>query len=453
MGHILFGAPSLAHYHLHDQLAAALKARGHRVTFLAPDALDFEFYSSQGQAAHALRRGAPLPTHVPIREFALVDCLLAGHASPRARRWQAAARGLARRVAPLRHALDRDPPDLMLLHQGRGGLHRLLHYVARECGTAVLHTGAGLLPHTIQWDTEGLDGDAAACRRRAIDYRRAKNDPALVERALSAWLAGATAPAVVRSAPGSDSWRGRLAAGTRHLLRGDVATARRALGRWRDEVTPFHWPPDPPVPPPRPPFIAVLLQTVDCPRVRLDAPPGTRSVDLALAAARVAPLLDPRAAVVALLPEAGLPHRERGSLARAGVLERPLTSAPQTLSTALAVVTVNHPLGIGALLAGTPLLHTGRTPYDIPGVSTRTTLDRLEHDMAKALALQTDTLRQRFLTRYLGTDHVWCSVDAPDPNGLRGLVARVEKQMREPGPMARGPGYRAGPVWPLERLK
>ena len=46
MGHILFGAPSLQHYHLHDHLASALRSRGHRVTVLAADPLDFEFFSA-----------------------------------------------------------------------------------------------------------------------------------------------------------------------------------------------------------------------------------------------------------------------------------------------------------------------------------------------------------------------------------------------------------------------
>ena len=54
MGHVLFGAPSVEHYTLLDELARELMARGHRVTILAGDPLAFEFYSRQALAVQPL---------------------------------------------------------------------------------------------------------------------------------------------------------------------------------------------------------------------------------------------------------------------------------------------------------------------------------------------------------------------------------------------------------------
>ena len=47
-----------------------------------------------------------------------------------------------------------------------GHLDLVIQFGAREVGCRVLHTGEGLLPHTMQWNGEGMDGDASTCRRR-----------------------------------------------------------------------------------------------------------------------------------------------------------------------------------------------------------------------------------------------------------------------------------------------
>jgi hypothetical protein len=204
MGYILFGAPAIARFHLHQQLARMLTSRGHRIAVLALDRASFDFYGEHPLPILSLRPGRPRPTHVPIDVFAEVDCARrGGHyralrlsetdeprdaapGAPRPRRRQSLAaemrgragrarrairarparwmlrraeRALARLVDPLVRLFEVDPPDLVLLHQGRTGAHHLLHYVAREFGCHVLHTGDGMLPGTMQWDGEGIDGD------------------------------------------------------------------------------------------------------------------------------------------------------------------------------------------------------------------------------------------------------------------------------------------------------
>ena len=63
----------------------------------------------------------------------------------------------------------------------------------------------------------------------------------------------------------------------------------------------------------------------------------------------------------------------------------PPSAAPLAVSTAAAVVTVNHPLGLAAVLAGTPVLHMGRTPYGVRGVSQRTSIDLLGDEFLEAV--------------------------------------------------------------------
>jgi len=453
MGHILFGAPDLADYHLHDHLALALMARGHRVCFLATDPVQLDFYRMQGKAAVSLGTGRAEPGSVPVANFAQTDCELAGHHRPGPWRRRAAARALARRVTPLRQLLQQDPPDLVLLHQRRSGLHRLIHFVAREAGCELLHTGAGMLPQTMQWDSEGIDGDSSACRRRAADYRRGKPDPALLSRALSGWLSDAHPPPLIRSKPCAPRSLIQLTTSFGRLLRGQISGAWRALTDWQQARRAPSEGYEDEIAPPTPPFVAVLLQPDDSPRLRLDAPPGTRSVDLALATARAVTALGDALPVVAVMPEHGLPANDRARLAAAGVIEQPANAAALTIATAVAVITVNHPLGVGALLAGTPLLHTARTPYAIPGVCTHTSASTLEQDLPRALAMQTEGLQQRFLTRLLGADHVWCSPSTPDLNGLSGLVAGIERRIHTRSDERRPTRYQPGPVWPLEHLR
>ncbi len=130
------------------------------------------------------------------------------------------------------------------------------------------------------------------------------------------------------------------------------------------------------------------------------------------------------------------------------VIVHPRSSALLATTTALAVITVNDPLAIAGLLAGTPLLHTGRSLYQLRGVTTRTALDTLERDLPRALTDDQSHLRERFLTWLLSEGHLWCWPDFPDHNGINGLVQRIEESLKHD---ASGIGlhYRAGPVWPL----
>jgi hypothetical protein len=193
----------------------------------------------------------------------------------------------------------------------------------------------------------------------------------------------------------------------------------------------------------------VLLQSEDSTRLRLDAGPDCSSVALALATLEAAAKFDPGMPVIGLLPQRGMEPSTQIQLRNRGMMLVPASTAPEALATAAAVTTVNHPLGLAALMTGAAVLHTGRTPYGVAGIATHTSVDRLANDFAAALEAPPHHLRERFLTRYLATDHVWCSADHPDHNGLSGLVSGMEAGLRA-GPLSTGLNYRAGPVWPME---
>src|SRR5262245_63093671 len=86
MGHIVFTAPEFERYHLLERLARELRGRGHRVTVLCLDRVDFTFWSAQGLACVRIHPGDPLPTRAPLQELAEDDCRRAGRpATGRAR--------------------------------------------------------------------------------------------------------------------------------------------------------------------------------------------------------------------------------------------------------------------------------------------------------------------------------------------------------------------------------
>ena len=430
MGHLLFGAPDLPHFHLHERLARALAARDHRVTVLAGGPRAFRAYSEHGLAVRALARGRPCRTQAPIDEFAALDLALRGKQASSPRVVRRTIAHLARCVEPIEALFEVDPPDLVLIHQGRGGLHRLIHYLGRRAGCRILHTGEGLLPHTMQWDAEGIDGDAAACRRPALHYRMETADRGFLGAITAGWLGRSTPIGMARAIPRMERprppWWRRRASSERHPPPFDASA----------------------VPPPAAPFVAVLMQRTDDPRIALDAAPIARATDLVVAADRAATAVIPQAQVVAVLPPGGATARERALLEDHDVLMRTAESAPQTIAAASAVVTVNHPLGIGAVLTRTPLVHCGRTPYGIRGVATHGQLADLAPALETALGTHTEVLRERFATSYLRNDHVWCSTETPDVNGLRGLVLGIERHLGRPR-RAAAESYRSGPVWPL----
>ena len=130
-------------------------------------------------------------------------------------------------------------------------------------------------------------------------------------------------------------------------------------------------------------------------------------------------------------------------------------AAPEAAATALAVVTVNHPAGLIGRLAGTPVLHMGRTPYGIPGAGCiRTGPDHIGQDLMAALDSGYGGVGQEdpavgFLGWLLGFGHIWCCPDNPDHNGINGWVQDIETELQEVGPVGGPLRYRAGPAWPL----
>lgn len=114
-----------------------------------------------------------------------------------------------------------------------------------------------------------------------------------------------------------------------------------------------------------------------------------------------------------------------------------------------ATFTINHPLAIGALLAGTPTLHCGRALFGLAGITHRGPCASFANVLGGAIGGGADTLRQRFLTVLLGQDHLWCSPSHPDHNGLSGLANAIEGDLAKRSPQGARIDYRTGPPWPL----
>jgi hypothetical protein len=358
---------------------------------------------------------------------------------------------LAKALPVLTRFFETDPPDLLYLHQGRSGLHRLLHFLARQHGAPVLHTGEGLLPRTMQWDTEGIDGDASFVRHTTQDYRRRERDEAFLAAALSAWLARAYPPPLPRVGLAPPGFLSRLRGLFDAALRGQWAAAREGLVAWHRAY--------PPVLPrrqdqpaiPQVPYVVVLLQHPESPRLLLDSPGRIESGHLIRVARQATRKLGHGIPTAVVLPRTGVDRAAFLGLQEEfeDLIFLPHGAAALAVSTAMAVITVNHPLGLCAILSGTPVLHLGRSPYGVRGITQRTSLDLLEEDLGPALTANKPTLRQRFLTRMLKDYHLWCAVHQPDTNGMAGLTHRIETLMGGRPENARPLHYRSGPVWPL----
>jgi hypothetical protein len=200
---------------------------------------------------------------------------------------------------------------------------------------------------------------------------------------------------------------------------------------------------------PEPPFVAVLLQRPDDPRLRLDVSDPPTPAALAVAARAAAVGIDARLPVLLVTPPGGVDLDELRGRER-GFLVAPASAAVPAVVAAAAVVTVNHPLGMLGVLAGTPVLHLGTSLWGVPGVAHRTRQDTLREDLPRALAEDHPTLRARCVSHLLARDHLWCAPDAADANGLRGLVTELECRLQRAAPQAAEPlRYRPGPVWPL----
>ncbi len=454
MAVLALAAPPYRSLHLHERLQAELGRRGHHCVAWCDDPRAARFWQDQGFAAVPVRPGAADPLRVPVHELAADEAtrrgLVAG--SPAHRRvMDAVAQRLARLVPAALRLFEQQRPDLLLACGDRRAERRLLAFLARELGVRVLWFAPGLLPHTLQHDESGLDGDAAIVRRTAGDYR----DVMLQTRLLDACLAHA----VARDLPAALSRRPvRAPVGRRHWQAGWQAVRQLGLGdtwrtrdAWRQAIAPPREASAGPcaVLPPAP-FAAVLLQAPDDERVHLDAPLPLRADELAAAALAAVRCLDPLATVAAVLPPGGLDLPTLSQLAaQPGVHVLPAPCAAEACLTALATFTINHPMAVCALLAGTPVLHTGQALYSLPGVTWRGPSMAFADQLPRQLTVETTTLRKRFLTALLSQDHLWCSLDLPDHNGVLALAAAIEDQLGQRSPRGARLPHRAGPPWPL----
>lgn len=453
MASIAFAAPGIDCFHLHERLARELHKDGHAVTALCVDPVAYTFWSHQPIDSVHIPPGAPDAMRAPLEELAQRESRRLGpsrsHRQQRRRRQQT-RRQLAGLLPGVLRWFEAERPDLLLLHQHRSAGHALLQFVARETGTRVLWTGDGLLPHTMQVDGSGIDGDAAATRRRAGDYRVVQNEPSLLAACLTNTLARSTPSALTRREVMRPPLARRLCdlpgAARRHGPRG----ARQALFGWHEALPPADHVEPPPDELPAQPFVTLLLQDADDERVRLDAhdPPTHRQ--LITAAAAAAARIDPQLVLVIVVPARGIDHRELLGLQSAVRLHfvRP-GAAADAAATGLATITVNHPLASAALLAGTPVVHLGQALYGLRGVTTQTVTADLAGALVHALAKDHPTLRQRFLSWLFGHGHVWCSSTWPDHNGLAGLVQAIGGRLAERRPSGLRMRYRPGPAWPL----
>ncbi|MHC5064366.1 MAG: capsular polysaccharide export protein, LipB/KpsS family [Planctomycetota bacterium] len=453
MGLILFAAPGIEQFHLHEQLGRRLVQGEHRLLLLAADPKNHVFYQAQGMPSRLLKpqRQCSHP-RIPLEEFALLDCKLAGLANPSLSQLRQARTRLERMVDPILRFFEVELPDLVLIHQNRSGIHRLVHFIAREFGSQVLHTGAGLIDGTMQWNEEGIDGDSSACRRTARDYRAQRGDEAFLAAAMAAILGEAQAPPLARRRVHSPDLWDRALLATRYMLLGQVASARDSLSGWREALATYRHRQDPPVDLPEPPFFLLMLQDPNSPRMLLDTaePPSHELFIRKASAALDEQSIDAR--LLVLPPACGLKTSARQLITQLEDRVELLHPSHSNLAIAMSsgVITVNHPMGLVAMLADTPLIHLGRSPYEVRGLSERGLLDDLPAAINRALALENPSLRCRFLTRMLAFDHVWCDPDFPDTNGMRGLLQEIEKRLNQiqikPKKLVT---YRAGPVWPL----
>lgn len=420
MAHVAFANPDIERFHLHERLRRELLQRGHRVTVLGVDRARRTFWQSQCDG--------------------VVDL---------------AARSPRRTVDTLRRWFDRAAPDLVLLHRGRGPAEAAIADEATQRGAATLWTGDGLLPHTMQCDDRGLDGDAGCLRFAPRDFRVVTPDRQLLDASLSHAFAAAEPQPLSRADVREPPAGRRLLDAARELLAGRTGRVSTALHGWRRAVRDGGAAPTE-VPIARDgrelpqPFVAVLLQHREDPKLHLDAQP-VAAESLLRAARTAADALD-GGSVVAVAPDerpdlvtAQLPHE-----LAAGIRVVPRRVGAVATATATVVLTVNHPGATVALLADTPVAHTGRALFALPGVTVRASPDGLAEAALQAIRRPRRALCRRWLSWLLRHGHVWCSPTEPHFQGMLGLVAAVERRLQGHASRASlGPHYRAGPPWPL----
>ena len=420
MGHIVLAAPSISRFQLHHRLRRDLLRRGHRVSILCIDRCRFTFWREQVSDVDLIE-----PGNGEACPPALRDTIAAMVSSrPEQRRQQ----GRWQQLLPTTlRWLEREQPDLVLFHAERTLATACMQFAARTAGSRVLWTGDGLLPHTMQIDERGLDGDASSRRWQAEQFAVVTPDDELLQASLGHALALGQPLALPRHVVQVPRLRRRLWDAWHYALSARFHAASAALHGFRAALAS-----EPPDPPPsrlldlRAPFLALLLQADDDPRVRHDAndAPDTRTLlERTLAAAN---LLGHDTQVVVALPER-IDSRQLDvtSLVGAGAKRIRIVShrdAGAIAATAAATVTINHPAAAVALLSGTPVVHLGRALWELAGVTNRTNLADLPTSLATALTQEQSELRRSFLTWLLQHGHVWCSATAPNHNGMLGLM-------------------------------
>lgn len=452
MGTVVIGAPEFDSFHLLDRLRRELTHRAHDVTTLFGDTTRAHFWRLQGQSAHELVHAPPDRMRAPLAEFAACEAQRRGVREGTAAHRRTTARvqqDLARLLPSCLRWFEDHRPDLLLLPGARSAESHLLHFVARELGVRVLWIGPGLLPHTLQHDERGRDGDASIVRRIAGDYRDARSDASFTASCLAHLLARAEPAALSRRELRPPRWR--------DLVPTALAAARRE--GWHGAKTAWHgWraalPQRRPAPlgfeMPEAPFATVLLQDRDDERVRLDANHPPDALQLVAAARTAADAVDRGVALAVVLPPRGLHHRDVAAIAalpRVHLL--PGDAAVEAAATGMATFTINHPLAVAALLARSLVLHCGRALYGLGGVTFRGPSASFVDVLGTALRDDADTLRERLLTVLLGQDHLWCSPTHPDHNGILGLANAIEEALGRRSPRGARVEHRSGPPWPL----
>ena len=443
MGHIVFAAPSIGRFHLHHRLRRDLLRRGHRVSILCTDRFRFTFWRQQVSDVDLVAASSRQECPAAMRD-------LLEQMQPAEERRRLLA------LAPAIHEwFEREQPDLVLFHQERSIAAACMQFAARSNGSHVLWTGEGLLPHTMQVDERGLDA-AASCRRwQAKDFSVVAPDKALLDAALTHALAGGDPMALPREQVQVPLLSRRMADAFSYLAGGRLQAAKDALHGWRAAFASERFTIKPtPLPELSPPFVTVLLQHANDPRVMLDAssPPDAR--DLIQQALRAADAMHTNGQVVAVLPN-DLIESQMSAPALAGrdsarVRIAAPSHAAALASTAAATITINHPAATVAMLAGTPVVHLGRALYGLAGATTSATLEELPEAVVAAQQIDQVVLRQQFLTWILQHGHVWCSATAPNHNGMLGLVQAVERRLQSDANSNTRPlPYRPGPTWPL----
>ncbi|HEX5054143.1 MAG TPA: hypothetical protein VFZ65_20360, partial [Planctomycetota bacterium] len=274
MGSIVFAAPGVDQFHLHERLRRELQQHGHSVDVLSLDPAAHTFWRHQGGATTLLEPRSPDAMRAPLGDLADRECTrrgLGGESSARRRHRSAIEQRLARLLPTLATWIEAHRPGLVLLHEQRSAEHALVHWAARELGCRVLWTGDGLLPHTLQADERGLDGDAAASQRRPGDYRVVDGDPALLQACLSNVLARTIPAALTRREVVVPTLWARLGCVWAATAARGAGGARSALFGWRRALPLRSSAPRAPLQLPHAPFVTVLLQDDGQARVTLDA--------------------------------------------------------------------------------------------------------------------------------------------------------------------------------------